>query len=174
MFHELLNAEKFVDVTLACEHNSLKCHKVRNASCGCYIVARLTFSLILGGAVSMFIIFPKASNRESVQASDHHHAAGSCICRSPVHHRVCLSRRDRRIRSRVAGEKITHFPLHKRNSSSHRALDLENDGDRRESRLKIICENAAEAIIHVWMKREVKLRFFHFHTLLSFFEIAKT
>ena len=28
MFHELLNAEKFVDVTLACEHNSLKAHKV--------------------------------------------------------------------------------------------------------------------------------------------------
>lgn len=29
MFHELLNTEKFVDVTLACEHNLLKCHKVR-------------------------------------------------------------------------------------------------------------------------------------------------
>lgn len=70
--------------------------------------------------------------------------------------------------------KITHLLQHERNSSSHRALDLENDGDRGESRLKIICENAAEAIIHVWMKREVKLRFFHFHTLLSFFEIAKT
>lgn len=105
MFHELLNAEKFVDVTLACEHNSLKCHKVRNASCGCYVVARLTISSILGGAFSMLIIFPKASHRESLQASDHHHAAGSCICRSPVHHRVCLSRRNRRIRSRVAGER---------------------------------------------------------------------
>lgn len=28
MFHELLNTEKFVDVTLACERNLLKCHKV--------------------------------------------------------------------------------------------------------------------------------------------------
>lgn len=31
MFHELLNAERFVDVTLACENNTLKCHKVRIA-----------------------------------------------------------------------------------------------------------------------------------------------
>lgn len=28
MFHELLNTEKFVDVTLVCDHESLKCHKV--------------------------------------------------------------------------------------------------------------------------------------------------
>lgn len=28
VFHELLEAESFVDVTLACQHNSLKAHKV--------------------------------------------------------------------------------------------------------------------------------------------------
>lgn len=33
MFHELLNSEKFVDVTLACEHNLLKCHKVVLSAC---------------------------------------------------------------------------------------------------------------------------------------------
>ncbi|CAO1438721.1 unnamed protein product [Diamesa hyperborea] len=36
MFHELLNAEKFVDVTLACEHNSLKAHKVVLSACSSF------------------------------------------------------------------------------------------------------------------------------------------
>ncbi|CRK88125.1 CLUMA_CG001910, isoform A [Clunio marinus] len=36
MFHELLNSEKFVDVTLACEHNSLKCHKVVLSACSTF------------------------------------------------------------------------------------------------------------------------------------------
>ncbi|CAH1727174.1 unnamed protein product [Chironomus riparius] len=36
MFHELLNSEKFVDVTLACEHNSLKAHKVVLSACSSY------------------------------------------------------------------------------------------------------------------------------------------
>ncbi|KAG5671683.1 hypothetical protein PVAND_001868 [Polypedilum vanderplanki] len=36
MFHELLNTEKFVDVTLACEHNYLKCHKVVLSACSSY------------------------------------------------------------------------------------------------------------------------------------------
>lgn len=47
MFHELLNAEKFVDVTLACESNSLKCHKVRiiTSMCSLPMAMNLTIEL---------------------------------------------------------------------------------------------------------------------------------
>lgn len=106
MFHELLNAEKFVDVTLACEHNSLKCHKVRPTRCHHEPNpnAQLMSICLLGRVISVLIVFPETSYRESVQASDHHHAAGSRIRRPSIHHRVCLSRRNRRLRSRVASE----------------------------------------------------------------------
>lgn len=106
MFHELLNAEKFVDVTLACENSSLKCHKVRNEFEITFLVLSFTQfpSFLLGRAFSMFIIFPKTSHRKSLQASNHHHATRGGLCRSSVHHWVCLSRRDRRFWSGIASE----------------------------------------------------------------------
>uniref|UniRef100_A0A182NQ88 BTB domain-containing protein n=1 Tax=Anopheles dirus TaxID=7168 RepID=A0A182NQ88_9DIPT len=36
VFHELLESQSFVDVTLACEYNSLKAHKVVLSACSAY------------------------------------------------------------------------------------------------------------------------------------------
>lgn len=36
VFHELLETQSFVDVTLACEYNSLKAHKVVLSACSAY------------------------------------------------------------------------------------------------------------------------------------------
>lgn len=66
MFHELLNAEKFVDVTLACENNSLKCHKVRLVDVADYVALLLILPSVfpVGRVISMLHVFPKTLNRE--------------------------------------------------------------------------------------------------------------
>lgn len=43
-----------------------------------------------GGTIGVQFLFPEASAFESLQAPDHHHAAGRLFQRSQVHHRVRL------------------------------------------------------------------------------------
>lgn len=89
MFHELLNAERFVDVTLACENNTLKCHKVRVALAldvtvvlGMFLIS----AYVLGRFVRMLVVLPETSGGKPLQASNHNHAARNRIRRPSVHH----------------------------------------------------------------------------------------
>lgn len=93
MFHELLNAERFVDVTLACDNNTLKCHKVRITLTAAEVSSPSTIlnnDYLLGRSISMFLVFPKTPRREPVQASNHHHATRNRIRRPSIYHRVRL------------------------------------------------------------------------------------
>lgn len=93
VFHELLEAQSFVDVTLACEDNSLKAHKVSfiliSNSWIPIIIIFYEFS-ILGRIISMFGIFSKAFIRKSLQTSDNNYAIRHIFHRSAVYYWIRL------------------------------------------------------------------------------------
>lgn len=120
VFHELLESQSFVDVTLACEYNSLKAHKVRRSvvlPCGpSPAVCRNEIHCLwpsshfaTGGSVGVFGVLSKNSPGQPVQASDHHTAGRYMLFRSAVHHRVRVPRGNRCIRGRAAGRSFSSF-----------------------------------------------------------------
>lgn len=77
VFQQLREDLSFVDVTLSCEHGSLKAHKVSANSLAIYwIVNWIWFSLLLllGCSLCLLNVFPKAAAWEPVQTSNNHPA----------------------------------------------------------------------------------------------------
>lgn len=67
--------------------------------------------LVTGRTLGMFWLFPASSVRQPLQTSHNHNAIRYCILRPSIHHRFCVSWRDRCIRSWITGE-FNNFLLH--------------------------------------------------------------
>lgn len=74
VFHQLLRNESFVDVTLACNENTLKAHKVN------YYLLNIIFNffnieslcVIKGSVISLFVILPKTIDGQPMQTSNYY------------------------------------------------------------------------------------------------------
>lgn len=108
VFQQLREDLSFVDVTLSCEHGSLKAHKVSewNLSDSSSSKLLLFGSSSQGRPLRLLDVFPEAPAGESLQAPHHHPARRHHLHRPQDHHRLCLPRRDRCHRIGTTGESV--------------------------------------------------------------------
>lgn len=77
VFHQLLRNESFVDVTLACNENTLKAHKVNycllNIIYNFFIYFNIeSLCVIKGCVIGLFVILPKTIDGQPMQTSNHY------------------------------------------------------------------------------------------------------
>lgn len=88
VFHQLLESQSFVDVSLACEEHTLQAHKVRKVFLfGLEFLFTLYYNYYIrpGRSVLVFHILQAHSAGQSMQTSDDHHARGGGIRRFACH-----------------------------------------------------------------------------------------
>lgn len=105
VFQQLREDLSFVDVTLSCEHGSLKAHKVSAYRLSIFVYCKLLISFFfLGRSLRLLNVLSKTAARESLQASNHYSARRHHIHRPEDNYRFCLSRRNRCHRIGFTGE----------------------------------------------------------------------
>lgn len=75
VFHQLLQTEAFVDVTLSCNDSSLKAHKVfSHSNPHCLQLGENLDASVLGRSFGVLVLFSKTAYAESVQSPHDYHA----------------------------------------------------------------------------------------------------
>jgi len=106
VFQQLREDLSFVDVTLSCEHGSLKAHKVSIYKVFHLFIINSFCYFFSGCLVRLLDVFPKTSPREPMQTSHHHLARRHHLHRPENHHWFCLSWGNRRYRIGITGKSM--------------------------------------------------------------------